>query len=351
VTSLQRQALLVLTLVALPLGCGKKTTSESAAASASAAPSAPQLPDLEEPPSSASVAPSAAPGPSASAEAPPEKPRVVLRRDVAGELMIRARAVELSDEQKSKLEAIEERLAADPKEAEETKAALKLFVAAVLEGAKAGQIAEQKLQPHYATLDRIARTRNAAEAAALVDLHALLDDEQRKELVDGLRKKYPSTAEKAAAEAKAAKAGKSSKAGKPSKANAEAEEARRADRAQRRLARVTKLLDLDEKQQQRVKAILIRFDVELRNRAQREARAGRMRGLLAAFNKPTFSAAGLDLGRGPRARMAHRVAYISTLLAIVKADQRDKLARTIERPTAKRWGAAVVGDVGPADDE
>ena len=96
---------------------------------------------------------------------------------------------------------------------------------------------------------------------------------------------------------------------------------------------------------------LIRFDTELRNRAQREARDRRMRAMLAAFDKPTFTAAGLDLGRGPRSRVADRVAYVNALLAILKVDQRDKLARTLERPTSKRWGAAIVGDTGPADDD
>lgn len=342
-----RRVELLWLLLVLPLGCGQGASPNSTATSASAGPaqSAPVLPDFEPVAPSASAAPGVAPSASGSAEAPAEKPRAALRRSVAGELVTRARALELSDEQKSKLDAVEAKLGGSPTDEEETKNAYKLFFAALLDGVKTGQVVEQKLLPHYATLDRIARARAATEATALGELHGLLEEDQRKELIAGLRKKYPTAAEKAASDAKAAKEGKAKKP------NAAAEETRRADRNKRRNARVTKLLELDEKQQQRVSSVLIRFDTELRNRAQREARDRRMRALLAAFDKPTFTAAGLDLGRGPRSRVADRVAYVNALLAILKVDQRDKLARTLERPTSKRWGAAIVGDTGPADDD
>lgn len=340
-----RRLELLCVLALLPLACGKGTSADPTATSASAGPgpSAPELPDFEPSAPSASAAPSAAA--SGSAEAPPDKPRAALRRSVAGELVTRARALELSDEQKSKLDASEGKLGGAPTDDEETKNAYKLFFAVLLDGVKTGQVLEHKLAPHYATLDRIARARATAEATALGDLHALLDEDQRKDLLAGLRKKYPTAAEKAAADAKVAKEGK------VKKPNPAVEETRRADRTKRRNARVTKLLELDEKQQQRVSSVLIRFDTELRNRAQREARDRRMRALIAAFDKPAFTAAGLDLGRGPRSRMAERVGYINALLAILKVDQRDKLARTLERPTSKRWGAAIVGDTGPADDD
>jgi hypothetical protein len=42
---------------------------------------------------------------------------------------------------------------------------------------------------------------------------------------------------------------------------------------------------------------------------------------------------------------------VTTLLAMLKPDQRDRLARTIERPVGGRWGAAVVGEAGPFGDE
>lgn len=334
---------LALCLLALASACGKNAKPGEGAPSASASASAaPPLVDFEAPAPSASAAASAPPAPSGSAPAPAEKPLQVQRRGVAGELFTRARALDLSDEQKSKLDAIEEKAWA-PRDEEETKTALKDFFAALLDGVKTGRVVEAKLSPHYATLERIAKARHEAEAAALKELHELLEDEQKKELVEALKKKYPSPAEKAAKEAKAAK--------KPPKAPTAADKAKSADRAKRRHARVTQLLGLDELQQKRVEPVLARFEVESRNKAAREAREKRMRALIAAFEKDSFDPAHLDLGRGPRARMGDRVAFITSLLAILKADQREKLARTLERPTAKRWGAAVVGDAGPMEED
>lgn len=328
----------------LPLACDKGTKPEAGAASASAAVSASApLVDFEAPLPPASAASSAAPAPSGSAAGAAEKPKPVQRRGLVGELFTRAQRLDLSDEQKSKLDAIDEKLWTPPPEEEDTKGALKDFFAVVLDGVKTGRIVETKLSPHYATLERIAKARHEVEAVALNELHALLEPEQRKDLADALRQKYPSAAEKAAKEAKAPK--------KPPKPPAAADKAKQSDRAKRRQARVTSLLGLDELQQKRVAPVLARFETESRNKAVREAQAKRMRALAAAFEKESFDATKLDLGRGPRARMADRVAYISSLLAILKVDQRDKLARTLERPTAKRWGAAIVGDAAPIEDE
>jgi hypothetical protein len=49
--------------------------------------------------------------------------------------------------------------------------------------------------------------------------------------------------------------------------------------------------------------------------------------------------------------MQNRVSFAAALLAILKPDQRPKLARTIERPASRRWGGAIVGDAGPVGDD
>lgn len=340
-TSRSSLALVLAAVIALPLACGKESKTEPVA---SASASASEPPEPEAPPPAASSSASAAPAPSGSAAAA-EKRSPVQRRGTAGALFSRVRALELSDEQTSKLDAIDERLWGAAQDEDDTKVALKEFFAALLDGVKTGHIVEAKLAPHYATLERVAKARHEAEAAALSELHGLLEDDQRKELVEALRKKYPSAAEKAA---KAASAAKSAKPAKPA---TPADKARVADRAKRRLTRVATLLGLDELQQKRVAPVLARFEVGSRNKALREAQEKRMRALLAVFEKDEFDATKLDLGKGPKARMADRVAYITSLLAILKVDQRDKLARTLQRPGSRHWGAAVVGDVAPVEDE
>jgi hypothetical protein len=202
----------------------------------------------------------------------------VQRKGAAGELFTRARALDLSDEQKSKLDAIDERLWGSPTEDEETKNAYKEFFAALLDGVKIGHIVEAKLAPHYATLERVAKTRHDAEAAALNELHGLLEDDQRKELVEALQKKYPSPAEKAA------KAAKAAQTQKPVKTLTSPDKVRGAERAKRRHTRVSMLLGLDELQQKRVEPVLARFEVE-RATVLREAHDKSMRALIVAFEK------------------------------------------------------------------
>ena len=328
-------------VIALPLACGKQPASESGAPGPSALPSSSSAgaPEPSAQPSASVVGagPSASvpPAPAGSAAAP-EKARAVQRQGEVGQFFTRARALELTDEQKTKLDAIDERLWGAPKEDETTKGALGEFFAALLEGVKAGRIVDTKLQPHYAALEAQAKVRHESEAMALNELHDILDANQRKLLVDGLEKKYPSAADKAA---------------KPKKPAPPPDKARAAERSKRRTARVAALLGLDDKQQIRVEPILTRFDTGPINKAHKEQVDKRMRALLAAFEKEEFDALKLDLGKGPKARMAERVSFVATLLAILKADQRAKLARTLERPTAKRWGAAIVGEVGPTGDE
>ena len=336
-----RLSVVLLIVITLPLACSKEPKPESGAASASAASGA-AAPSAAVPAASESAQVLAA-GPSASAApatsgsaAPAEKPRAVQRSGAVGQFFTRARALELTEEQKTKLDAIDERLWAAAPEDETTKNALAEFFAALLEGVKAGRIVDAKLQPHYAALEEQAKLRRESEAVALNELHDLLDDKQRKSLVEGLRKRYPNPADKAA---------------KPKKPPAPPDKQRAEERAKRRYARVAALLGLDEKQQLRVKPILVRFDTGAINQAHRDQTDKRMRALLTAFEKDEFDARKLDLGKGPKARMAERVSFVASLLTILKADQRAKLARTLERPTARRWGAAVVGDAGPAADD
>jgi Spy/CpxP family protein refolding chaperone len=266
-----------------------------------------------------------------------------------GEFFSQARALDLKDDQKEKLDKIDEDLFGEAKEDEEVKNALKEFGALLIDGVKAGRVDTAKLAPHYATLDKAAKDRHEAEAKALNELHEILDAAQRKALAEGLHKRHPGQTKKPPAPAPAPKPAKPPTAPKPPAAQPDKNAA--AERLKRRVARVAALLGLDEMQQKRVQPILVRFDVDPLNKTHREQVEKRMQTLITAFEKDEFDATKLDLGKGPKARMENRVAFITSLLAILKADQRDKLARTIERPGARRWGAAIAGEAAPADDE
>jgi hypothetical protein len=347
------RGLFVFTLC-MPVACGNKGDS-AGAASASAAASAGAPPAVEP---SASVSKSAEPAtsaaPSASADAgKPEKPRVVRRRGTVGEIFTLARVLELKDEQKAKLDAIDDELWGAPKEDDDEKNALKEFWSALEDGVKAGRVDRAKLTPHYAVLDEAAARRRKAEADALNQLHEMLDEAQRKKLTEILRHRHPGA--KPAKPVNAKKPVKPVKPPKPAKppakSAAQIAKEQAAERAKRRSARVTALLGLDPIQQKRVAPILARYDTATANRAHHLEMEKRMQALIKAFEKDEFDAEKLDLGKGPRARMDSRVAFISTLMAVLKPDQRARLAHTIERPSARRWGGAVVGEPGPPDDD
>jgi Spy/CpxP family protein refolding chaperone len=331
-----RRSLLLALVAALFAGCEKDRGSESGAASATAsasiAPAPPPLPSQSAPPETPAARP--APPPPASAEAPPKPaaPKITRRPGLVGELFGRARRLALTDEQRSAVDRLDQELWG-PQQDEQLKTALKEFVELLIAGVNAGRIDTRKLAPWRAAIEKAAETRREREAAALGELHGVLEPAQRKRLVALTRKDHPT-------------ARPQRKAAKPAKPDPR----RGAERSKRRLARVGALLGLDEAQKRRVDAVLARFDPEKSNQAHAAALAKRRQKLLEVFEQDDPDASQLDLGAGPRAMLEHRVAFLTALLGVIKANQRAKLARTIERPTAARWGGAIAGQKGPVAD-
>jgi len=353
----------ILLPLTIPLACiGDKAPSGVAASASAVESSAPAR--MSATPSVTAGASGAAPAVDAGA---PRHERRVIRFGTAGAVLDAARRIDSSEEQKAALDAIDEKLWVPPKDDEVVGQAYRELVAAIIAGVNEGRIDDKKLAPHYAVLEKVTAERRSTEARALNELHEVLRADQRKALAALLRKRHPppgATPEPAVAPVPAQprpvtrphsaarpELGKPAPPPKPAKSEAEIEKERALDHAKRRNARVTSLLGLDTTQSQRVEPILARYDAAAANKKHREELSKRMQRLIDAFERDAFDATQLDLGKGPRARMQQRVELIKALLMILKADQRDKLARTIERPSARRWGGAVVGEDAPAEDE
>jgi Spy/CpxP family protein refolding chaperone len=109
-----------------------------------------------------------------------------------GALFRAASQADLTDEQKTKIEAI----ATDLREGDKTEAAdgggpakeMKALQEVLVAGVKAGRIDQAKLEPHYAALEKEAKERAARDVDGLGKLHDVLDAEQRKKLAEQVKK-------------------------------------------------------------------------------------------------------------------------------------------------------------------
>lgn len=231
-------------------------------------------------------------------------------RGTAGLFLVAARDAKPTDEQKTKLEAITKELTDDdPPKGPEGKQAHEDLVA----GIKAGKIDEAKMQTHYAAMEKAAQARLDEEAQALGKLHAALTPEQRKAV---------------AADVKARLAKREEHMKK--RGDAEDKE-REAGRAKKRAERMTKDLGLDADQAKKVEAVVAKH-------GGKDTGEGHTKKLVAAadaFEKDTFDAKKLEAftggGKEAKARVQDDVKLYGELLAIVKPEQREKLAGQIEK--------------------
>ena len=234
---------------------------------------------------------------------------------------------DLKDSQKATLDKLEDPLKKDDPMA--AVAELKGVHDEMIAGVKAGKIDMAKMTPHYAAIDKLMQGRQDKEIEALNGLYAALDATQRKTLAAAVRTKQ------AAHDADP----------KPVMPDAGA-----ADWTKRRLDRMTKELGLDDAQQRSVGALLAKQPAPAAMDTMRTDSKKRLDALLAAFEKDGFDAKKLDLsmmaGKKPHDMIDQQVAFTTALLAILKADQRDKLAATMEKPRGGGMGGGG-GSGGP----
>ncbi|MFO0570573.1 MAG: hypothetical protein U0263_33350 [Polyangiaceae bacterium] len=305
-------------LVLVAIACDNGATTPTPAATETAKP-AETAKAAPLPSASAAAQPSnAAPAESAA----PARPRRE-RAGLAGSMLAAAGDLDLPADKKQAIEQLGGELdAPGPTDPE----AQKSLHAAMVEGVKAGKVEMTKLEPSLAQLDKAAGARKDAEVKALDGLHKQLDAAQRKALVEAVKKRQ---AEREARWKERADADKDK--------GADAKK-RDEERAKRRLERMTSELGLDADQQKKAEPVLKKHQEE-RGPGGPDGAAGmeemkkRTAALLTAFEKDTFSAAKLDFGadqKRHREKAKKQVEYLNAMLGILKPEQREKLAGTLE---------------------
>lgn len=293
--------------------------STATAASAPAAAAVPSAPTPSAAPAAADSAPPAA------------RPRRE-RGGVAGTLLAAAAELGLPAEKQKTVDELEQALG-DPKPAD-AEARMGLD-AALRDGVKAGKVELVKLEPSLAELDKAAAARKEAEIKALDGLHKALDATERKALVEAVRKRQ---------------ADREARFGKRPDADDTANDPAR---TRRRLERLAGELGLDAEQQKKAEPIVEKYDFGREGPgpgALRDEMKKRLDALLAAFGKDAFRAAQLDFGADAkryRDATKKKVEYLNALLGVIKPEQRDKLAASVQAAGRGRPGRGMRGPGGP----
>jgi Spy/CpxP family protein refolding chaperone len=248
-----------------------------------------------------------------------------------------ARALDLKDEQKAKIDAAEKTAHAGASDAsrDAMKTATKELHDDLVAGIKAGKVDTSKLEPRYVAVEKIVAETHAKEAEALNALHAALDVTQRKAVTANVR------AKQAAREAKmahrdGADGGAAMDGGGPDGGKGMWTSKHSVDR-------LTRGLDLDADQQKKVDALVAKEDAAKTARPDPADMKKNVEAMLVAFEKDTFDAKKLDAfdAKKVRAPMEQETRLLVALVPILKPEQRDKLVAKMEK------GASPHGGRGP----
>lgn len=303
-------AVLLVTLSFAALGCDKKDDKAGGPAVTASASSAPAASVAEAATADAGGGAQAALDGGATETA--SRPRAL--RGTAGMFLTAARDAKPTEEQKAKLDALAKELTDDdpPRQGPEAKQAHEDLIA----GIKAGKIDDAKMQVHYAAMEKTEQARRDEEAQALGKLHAALTPEQRKAVASDVSARL----------AKREEHGGGSGSGKKS------DDKDRADaRAKKRAERMAKDIGLDADQTKKVEAAVMKHG----GREGSEGHGKKVAAVASAFEKDTFDAKKLEAftggGKEAKARVQDEVKLFGELLAIVKPEQREKLAAQLEK--------------------
>ncbi|MCC6645502.1 MAG: periplasmic heavy metal sensor [Polyangiaceae bacterium] len=284
-------------------------------------------------PSSSGPAPVAsASAPVAAAPSPPAassgRPRARERGHHGGgspiaRLVHEADGLELSDAQRATVEKLEQ----DLKPAPGARADRKEEHDALVAGVRAGRIDPAKIDAARADLDKAQAAQRERELSTLAALHAALQPAQRKALV-------------AAAREKQEKRDRHDDGGDPR------QKGDPTGFATRRAERLTKQLELDPAQQKKVEALVAKTRPEApapaELEASRAASKARVLALWAAFEADAFDPKKLEAAppapAKARARGKQDLSFLAELLPILRPDQRERLAASMEKRAMRRGG-------------
>jgi Spy/CpxP family protein refolding chaperone len=305
----------------LVVACDKSSSGDGPGAGSASAPIAPASAPATV---SASALATASAAPSASA-----KPGGDRRGGGPTGMFLRAARdlTDLKDPQKATLDKLEDTLKGDGSGGgmmSEFKGVHDDMVA----GIKAGKIDAAKMTAHYAAIDKAAQAKQDKETDALNSLYAALEPAQRKAVVAAIRAKQAEHGDHDGDKKGMGDGGAS-------------------DWTKRRLDRMTKELGLDDAQQKSVAALLAKGPTPATMDAMRADGKKRIDAVLAAFEKDGFDAKKMDMsmtpGKKPHDMIDTQVQFVTQMLTILKADQRDKFAASMDRPMGRP-------DMGPAGD-
>lgn len=218
--------------------------------------------------------------------------------------------------------------------------------ALIAAGIRAGKLDTDKLTAMQAELDKGMQAKRDKDTAALQRLHDALDPAQRKALVASVRARQGEREAKFAALA-------------PDAGPPKGDEFKK-----RRVEKLAKELDLDADQQKKVEGLMAK--PAPKGPAAENGREGmkkRMEALLTAFEADAFDAKKLDEGTPARKMaegMSEHLQFLNGLLAILKPEQREKMAANMEKGSQRRsgrwdprdpgYGVLMFDDEGPDDD-
>jgi Spy/CpxP family protein refolding chaperone len=249
-----------------------------------------------------------------------------------------ARALELKDDQKAKIEAAEKAAHAGAEDAsrEALKTAVKDLHGDLVVGIKAGKIDTAKLEPRYAVIEKSAASAHEKDAAALVALHDALDATQRKAVTANVRAKQAAREEKMAHREGPDGGAAGADGGKPGWG------------AKRNVDRLTRGLELDAEQQKKIDAIAAKDDTAKGGKPDMAEMKKNVEALLVAFEKDTFDPKKLEAFDAKKARgpMEQEAKLLVQVVPILKPEQREKLAAKMEKGPSPHGRRAAGGGFG-----
>jgi len=235
-----------------------------------------------------------------------------------------ARALDLKDDQKTKIEAAEKTAHAGATDAsrDAMKTAAKDLHTDLITGIRAGKIDTSKLEPRYAAVEKVIGESQAKEAEAVTALHDALDTTQRKAVTASVRAKQAMREEKMA-----------HREGMDGGAMGGPDGGKGGWTSKRSIDRLTHGLDLDADQQKKVDALVAKEDASKAGHPDPAEMKKNVEAMLTAFEKDTFDAKKLDAFdvKKARAPMEQEAKLLAQLLPILKPEQREKLAAKMEK--------------------
>ncbi len=245
-------------------------------------------------------------GAASAAARPPLRP---FRHPGLGGLALNAsHDLQLTDDQRTSIEQIQGQLSSGDSGSRTTYQDFQAHVAA---GIRAGKFDAAQMHADYAAYDTLKQGEQDREADALNALHSTLDADQRTALVAAVRTRQ--TAVDAQKVPELPDGGVS-------------------DRAKQTLTHMTQDLVLDPGQQKRVSDLLAKDErtTILAFPVHKEEQKRHVEAFLAEFEQADFDAKTLDHAdagaSAPHEQMEKEVTFLSKLDAILKPDQREKLA-------------------------